>query len=547
MTEAMKIILSTQPADARWGEKATYSINNDGITLHLNGADDLGLIQRAARKIDGLGIKHVQLSGEGWDADRCWAFWQGYKAPKGTRKVVWPDLDDAQRQELDNRLMIIDWVRDTINAPAEELGPSQLAQRAVDLISNVAGDRVTYRITKGEDLREQGYMGLHTVGRGSERSPVLLALDYNPTGDKEAPVYACLVGKGITFDSGGYSIKQTAFMDSMKSDMGGATTVTGALAFAITRGLNKRVKLFLCCADNLISGNAFKLGDIITYRNGKKVEVMNTDAEGRLVLADGLIDASAQKPELIIDAATLTGAAKTALGNDYHALFSFDDALAGRLLASASQENEPFWRLPLAEFHRSQLPSNFAELNNTGSAAYPAGASTAAGFLSHFVENYQQGWQRDDLLLEEGAVELPEGEFNAAFNPEAVVKVTDVLLASHENTAQIIDARPAARFNAEVDEPRPGLRRGHIPGALNVPWTELVREGELKTTDELDAIFFGRGVSYDKPIIVSCGSGVTAAVVLLALATLDVPNVKLYDGAWSEWGARADLPVEPVK
>ncbi|EHQ8140707.1 3-mercaptopyruvate sulfurtransferase [Escherichia albertii] len=157
------------------------------------------------------------------------------------------------------------------------------------------------------------------------------------------------------------------------------------------------------------------------------------------------------------------------------------------------------------------------------------------------------GWQRDDLLLEEGPMELQEGEFNATFTPEAVVKVTDVLLASHEKTAQIIDARPAARFNAEVDEPRAGLRRGHIPGALNVPWTELVHEGELKTTDELDAIFFSRGVSYDKPIIVSCGSGVTAAVVLLALATLDVPNVKLYDGAWSEWGARTDLPVEPVK
>ena len=396
MTEAMKITLSTQPADARWGEKATYSINNDGITLHLTGNDDLGLIQRAARKIDGLGIKHVSLEGEDWDTDRSWAFWAGYKGPKGTRKIEWANLDAAGQKELESRLQIIDWVRDTINAPAEELGPEQLAQRAVDLLCGVAGDKMSYRITKGEDLREQNYMGIHTVGRGSERPPVLLALDYNPTGDKAAPVFACLVGKGITFDTGGYSLKQSAFMDSMKSDMGGAATITGALAFAITRGLNKRVKLYLCCADNMVSGNAFKLGDIIRYRNGKNVEVMNTDAEGRLVLADGLIDASAQKPELIIDMATLTGAAKTALGNDYHALFSFDDKLAARLLASAAAENEPFWRLPLAEFHRSQLPSNFAELNNTASAAYPAGASTAAGFLSHFVENYHEGWLHID-------------------------------------------------------------------------------------------------------------------------------------------------------
>ncbi|MCS2170769.1 aminopeptidase PepB [Scandinavium sp. TWS1a] len=396
MTEAMKITLSTQPADARWGEKATYSINNDGITLHLNGKDDAGLIQRAARKIDGMGIKHVALAGEGWDTERSWAFWAGYKGPKGSRNVDWAALDDAQKSELDNRLAIVDWVRDTINASAEELGPEQLAARAVDLLCRFGENNVRYRITKGEDLREQGYMGIHTVGRGSERPPVLLALDYNPTSDANAPVYACLVGKGITFDTGGYSLKQSAFMDSMKSDMGGAALVTGALAFAITRGLNKRVKLYLCCADNMVSGNAFKLGDIISYRNGKKVEVMNTDAEGRLVLADGLIDACAQKPELIIDAATLTGAAKTALGNDYHALFSFDDKLAGRLMASAAAENEPFWRLPLAEFHRNQLPSNFAELNNTASAAFPAGASTAAGFLSHFVENYHQGWLHID-------------------------------------------------------------------------------------------------------------------------------------------------------
>lgn len=406
-TEIMQITLSHDAADARWGEKALLSTNNDGMTIHLIGNGKLGAIQRAARRIDGQGIKKVKLAGEGWGLEQSWAFWQGFRGPKGQRSVEWAELSAAERGELEQRLKIVDWVRDTINLPAEELGPEQLATRAVDLMCEVAGEAVNYRITKGEDLREQNYAGIHTVGRGSDRSPVLLALDFNPTGNPDAPVFACLVGKGITFDSGGYSLKQSAFMDSMKSDMGGAATITGALALAAARGLKQRVKLFLCCADNMVSGNAFKLGDIIRYRNGKTVEVMNTDAEGRLVLADGLIDASAQNPELIIDCATLTGAAKTALGNDYHALFSFDDALAQELLASADDEHEPFWRLPLAEFHRSQLPSNFAELNNVAGAAHSAGASTAAAFLSHFVQNYQKGWLHIDCsaTYRKGAVE----------------------------------------------------------------------------------------------------------------------------------------------
>ena len=406
-TEKMNIALSTAAADARWGEKAILSSSNEGMTIHLTGGDALATIQRAARKIDGQGVRHVVLSGDGWDLEKSWAFWQGYRGPKGERSVDWAPLGDNERAELEYRLSIIDWVRDIINQPAEELGPEQLARRAVDLIAKYAGDTVSYRITKGDDLREQNYMGLHTVGRGSTRGPALLALDYNPGGDENAPVYACLVGKGITFDTGGYSLKPSAFMDSMKSDMGGAATVTGALALAIARGLNKRVKLYLCCADNMVSGNAFRLGDIIRYRNGKTVEVMNTDAEGRLVLADGLIDASQQQPQLLIDAATLTGAAKTALGNDYHALFTFDDALAQQLLSSAESENEAFWRLPLAEFHRSHLSSNFADLNNIAGAAHTAGASTAAAFLSHFVSNYQQGWLHIDCsaTYRKGAVE----------------------------------------------------------------------------------------------------------------------------------------------
>lgn len=157
------------------------------------------------------------------------------------------------------------------------------------------------------------------------------------------------------------------------------------------------------------------------------------------------------------------------------------------------------------------------------------------------------GWQRDELLLEEGDVDAGEGEFEVKFNAHAVARLTDVLLASHERSQQIIDARPVGRFNAEVDEPRPGLRRGHIPGALNVPWSELTFNGELKTTDELEMIFARQGVDLNQPIITSCGSGVTAAVVLLALETLGAKEVVLYDGAWSEWGARDDLPIEPQK
>ncbi|WP_200794722.1 3-mercaptopyruvate sulfurtransferase [Klebsiella oxytoca] len=158
-----------------------------------------------------------------------------------------------------------------------------------------------------------------------------------------------------------------------------------------------------------------------------------------------------------------------------------------------------------------------------------------------------EGCRRDGLPLEQGLPELPEGDFDGRVDPLAIKRLTDVLLVSHEGSAQIVDARPAGRFNGQVAEPRPGLRCGHIPGALNVPWTELVINGELKTTDELNEIFARQGVDFERPIIASCGSGVTAAVVVLALTTLGVNGVSLYDGSWSEWGARTDLPIEPAQ
>ena len=394
--QIMPVMISCEPAAPCWGEGALLSSGEQGMTIHLKHPGKLCAVQSAGRKIDGQGIRNVALAGEGWDLEKSWAFWQGFRAPKGARTIEWPVLPEEQRKELENRIRTIDWVRDVINAPAEEIGPEQLAKRAIDLLCTVGAEDISYRIIKGDDLAEQGYAGIHAVGRGSSRPPVFLAIDYNPGANPNAPVFACLVGKGITFDSGGYSIKPSSSMNSMKADMGGAATLAGSLALAITRGLQKRVKMFLCMADNMVSSNAFKLGDIIRYRNGKSVEIMNTDAEGRLVLADGLIDASKEKPTLIIDAATLTGAAKTAVGGDYHSVLSYDDKLVSELMASSDAEYELFWRLPLAEFHRQQLPSGFADLNNIAAPSHTAGASTAAAFLSYFVENYRQNWVHID-------------------------------------------------------------------------------------------------------------------------------------------------------
>lgn len=398
MTEKMRISLSFEPAAQIWGDNALLSFMPETVIVHVDEKNKLVLIQQAARKLEGMNIRRVSLSGGDWDLEAAWAFYQGLRGPKPGYSVDTPDLNEKAIKILNARKMATDWVCQIINESAEEVSPKQLAVRAGEFIKSQVqnSEHVSYKIVSGADLLEHKWVGIHTVGRGSARKPVMLQLDFNPTGDKNAPVLACLVGKGITFDSGGYSIKASGFMESMKADMGGAAMATGALALAIAQGLNKRVKLILCCAENMISSNAYKLGDIITYKNDITVEVLNSDAEGRLVLADGLLYANEFTPALTIDCATLTGAAKMALGNDYHALFSFDQNLAQRCLNAASAENEGLWQLPLADFHRNMLASNFATLANVSVGAASPGASTAAAFLSYFVDDYKEGWVHFD-------------------------------------------------------------------------------------------------------------------------------------------------------
>ncbi|MBL1378649.1 aminopeptidase PepB [Zobellella iuensis] len=393
----MPIRLSTAAAAAEWGPKALLSHDEQGMLIHL-GERPLTAIQRAGRRLYSQGLRRVKLAGA-WNGEQQWAFAQGWMSSKDPGELIWADGEEAERSQLEARWHCARWVRAQINATPEQLSPVALAVEAASFLTELAPTRISHRILKGEALREAGFVGIYEVGRGSEREPALLELDFNPTGDRKAPVAACLVGKGITFDSGGYSIKASEGMLHMKGDMGGAALVTGALGLAMLSGLNKRVKLFLCCAENLISGHAYKLGDILTYKNGTSVEIVNTDAEGRLVLADGLLAAGETGAGLIIDAATLTGAAVMAVGQEYNALFALDQGLAQRALELAGQEQEPLWQLPLAPWHRDQCPSAYADTANSRpvKGGGPGGASNAAGFLSRFVPNEGRGWLHFDL------------------------------------------------------------------------------------------------------------------------------------------------------
>lgn len=394
----MQIYLSTQPAAEVWGKNAILSVSDQGMTVHGE-KNALTTIQKAARKIKNQGILNVSLAGDGWGLEECWAFHQGFVSVKNTGSIAFPAVEN--QAEFDARLACSTFTRELINEPSETLTPEALAHKAAEFIVHQADKfagkgKVSFEIVAREALKERGYSGIWAVGKGSANLPAMLQLDFNPTGNPDAPVLACLVGKGITFDTGGYSLKPSEGMSTMRTDMGGAALVTGALGMAIARGLKQRVKLYLCCAENMVSSRAFKLGDIITYRNGVTAEVLNTDAEGRLVLADGLIEADKQNPQFIVDCATLTGAAKIAVGNDYHSILSMDDNLVADLVAAAKAEKEPFWRLPFEELHRSQIISSFADIANTSTVPVAAGASTATAFLSYFVKNYQQNWLHID-------------------------------------------------------------------------------------------------------------------------------------------------------
>jgi leucyl aminopeptidase len=269
--------------------------------------------------------------------------------------------------------------RDLINTPAADLGPAELAEAASAVAARLGA---ACRIIAGEDLLQHDFPAVHAVGQASARPPRVIDLTWGETG---APKLT-LVGKGVCFDTGGLDLKTSSGMQLMKKDMGGAAVTLGLAQVVMALALPVRLRLLIGAVENSVSGSSFRPGDVLRTRKGLTVEVGNTDAEGRLVLADLLAEADSERPALLVDCATLTGAARVALGPDLPALFTPDDALAEDLLAAGRSAFEPLWRLPLHGPYRDMIDSPIADLNNAGKAG-TAGAITAALFLERFVSD----------------------------------------------------------------------------------------------------------------------------------------------------------------
>lgn len=334
---------------------------------------------------DRLDGREATAAAIGW-ALGCYQFTRYRKSTKEFAHLVMPA--GADRQAVERVVTATALVRDLVNTPAEDLGPPELAQ-AAEKLADEFGAKL--KVIAGDDLLEKNYPMVHAVGRAAAKAPRLIDLRW---GNKEHPL-VCLVGKGVCFDSGGLDIKGSANMLLMKKDMGGAAHALGVARMIMMAGLPVRLRVLVPAVENAVSGNSFRPMDILPTRKGLTVEIGNTDAEGRLILCDALAEADSDRPALLIDFATLTGAARVALGPELPALFSNDDALAEELLAAGRETDDPLWRLPLWPGYRKMLDSRIADLNNAPSGGF-AGAITAALFLERFVAA-ETPWAHIDL------------------------------------------------------------------------------------------------------------------------------------------------------
>jgi leucyl aminopeptidase len=307
-------------------------------------------------------------------------------ARRDPARLVIPDGVDGETLRADHDAVA--FARDLVNTPAEALGPAELAEAAAAI---AAAHGAEYTEWTGDELLAHGFPSIHAVGRASPREPRLVEILH---GDAGLPTLT-LVGKGVCFDSGGLDLKPADGMRWMKKDMGGAAVALALGRRILAAGLPVRLRVLIAAVDNAVAGNSLRPGDVIRTRAGHTVEIDNTDAEGRLVLADALAYAAEGQPDLLIDFATLTGAARIALGPDLPALFANDDALADGLLAAGRAVHDPLWRMPLWRGYRSMFDSYLADFANAGPTKH-AGAILGALYLDRFVPE-QVPWAHLDV------------------------------------------------------------------------------------------------------------------------------------------------------
>jgi len=287
------------------------------------------------------------------------------------------ELDTVLKERVQPLLDAQCLVRDLVNTPTEDMGPGELSDALVQLGTRFGA---ATSVISGTELLDHNLPAIHTVGRAATRAPRLARLDW---GHKDHPLVA-LVGKGVCFDTGGLNMKPGSGMGLMKKDMGGAAHVLALAQLVMQAELPVRLLVLVPAVENNIAGNAYRPGDVIATRAGKHIEIGNTDAEGRLVLCDALTLAMEASPDLVLDFATLTGAARVALGPDVQPVFSNDPALARDLIAAGTASEDPLWELPLHRRYLEMIKSDIADLNNSGKGGF-AGAITAALFLQEFV------------------------------------------------------------------------------------------------------------------------------------------------------------------
>lgn len=301
-------------------------------------------------------------------------------------RLVFPEGAAAERTRAVAEGIFL--ARDLVNTPASDMGPEELGDVVHELAKKFGAD---CQVTVGEDLLKEGLNLIHAVGRASDRAPRLINLTW---GDPGAPKVT-LVGKGVCFDSGGLNIKPGESMALMKKDMGGSANVIGLAHMIMATGLNIRLRLLVPAVENSLGGNAFRPGDVLHSKKGLSVEIGNTDAEGRLVLADALAVACEETPDLLIDMATLTGAARVALGPELPPFYTDDEELAGQVAAASLSQADPVWRMPLWKPYAQNLASKVADVNHISPGGM-AGSVTAALFLQKFVPE-EVSWAHFDI------------------------------------------------------------------------------------------------------------------------------------------------------